>query len=98
MVHSWSAAWDALEKMSSTTKTAFYARSFCSDSTVAPSSPWFPNMELHHSPPPPDEDDDAESGSRSTTTGTTMPDLSLCAITASYLSRETEMLGCEMKL
>jgi hypothetical protein len=95
MLRAWSAARDALEKMSSSTKTAFRASSFCSDSTLAPSSPRFPIAELHRSPPAPagapEEDEDAESTEMDTgagaVTATVAPDLSLCAIAAGDLGR-----------
>jgi hypothetical protein len=50
MVRAWSAARKALEKTSSSTKMAFCASSFCSDSTLAPSSPRFPMAEPQRSP------------------------------------------------
>jgi hypothetical protein len=57
MVRAWSsAAREALEKMSSSTKTAFRSSSFCSASTLAPSSPRFPIAALHRSP----DDEDAD--------------------------------------
>jgi hypothetical protein len=50
MMHSRLAARDALEKMSSTVKTAFPASNFYSDSMLALSSPRLPITELHRSP------------------------------------------------
>jgi hypothetical protein len=56
MVRAWSAAREALEKMSSSTKMAFRPSSFCSASTLALSSPRFPIGALHCSP----DDEDAD--------------------------------------
>jgi hypothetical protein len=79
----------------------FRASSFYSDSTLAPSSPEVPN---HRVPPltpvvagAPDKDHDTESAAVAlgACATTTMPDLSLRAITASDLGHETKMLGHE---
>lgn len=87
MVRAWSAASEALEKMSSSTKTAFRASSFCSPSTLAPSSPRFPIAALHRSPdaaaagaPDDDEGDgDPEAAAAPGAGATAAADFSLCA-------------------
>jgi hypothetical protein len=88
MVRAWSAAREALEKMSSSTKTAFRPSIFCSASTLAPSSPRFPIAALHRSPDedaaagPPDEDEgegDPDTAAPCAGPTATAADFSLCA-------------------
>jgi hypothetical protein len=89
MVRAWSAAREALEKMSSSTKTAFRPSSFCSASTLAPSSPRLPIAAHHRSPDedadtagPPDEEEgegDPETAAPCAGATATAADFSLCA-------------------
>jgi hypothetical protein len=87
MVRAWSAAREALEKMSSSTKTAFRPSSFCSASTLAPSSPRLPIAALHRSPdkdadtagPPDEEEGDPETAAPCAGATATSADFSLCA-------------------
>jgi hypothetical protein len=89
MVRAWSAAREALEKTSSSTKTAFRASSFCSDSTLAPSSPRFPMAEPHRSPEGAAggaaEEEEVERDADEVAAATATADFSLCAIAAGDL-------------
>lgn len=78
-----SAAREALEKTSSSTKTAFRASSFCSDSTLAPSSPRFPIAAPHRSPEgAAGGSEEEEEGDAVAVEATATADFSLCAIAA----------------
>jgi hypothetical protein len=90
MVRAWSAAREALEKTSSSTKTAFRESSFCSDSTLAPSSPRFPMAEPHRSPEgaaggAAKEEEEVDRDADEEAAATATADLSLCAIAAGDL-------------